>query len=108
MRVAAADHDSSANEAEVHLNGDLLDTDYCDRLPAAVVAALGSIDFVINNAAVITRETIDHVPYADLNVVYINNMPDPDAFRQEIAKIHPIQRRTTLCRCGVNHISCIP
>jgi meso-butanediol dehydrogenase/(S,S)-butanediol dehydrogenase/diacetyl reductase len=26
----------------------------------------------------------------DLNVAYIDNMPDPDAFRRDISKIHPI------------------
>jgi meso-butanediol dehydrogenase/(S,S)-butanediol dehydrogenase/diacetyl reductase len=28
--------------------------------------------------------------YTDLNVAYIDNMPDPDAFRRDISKIHPI------------------
>ena len=54
-KVAVADRDTSGIEADAHLPGDLLDGTYCDSLPEAVVAALGRLDIVVNNAGVITR-----------------------------------------------------
>ena len=64
-RVAAADRDSSAIAADAHLDGDLLNPEYCDGLITAAVAALGSIDIIVNNAGVITRGTIDETTDAD-------------------------------------------
>ena len=64
-RVAAADRDSSAIPADAHLDGDLLNPEYCGGLIAAAVAALGSIDIIVNNAGVITRGTIDETTDAD-------------------------------------------
>ena len=63
--VAAADRDSSAIPADAHLDGDLLNPEYCDGLITAAVAALGSIDIIVNNAGVITRGTIDETTDAD-------------------------------------------
>ncbi|NGM46262.1 SDR family oxidoreductase [Rhodobacter sp. SGA-6-6] len=54
-RVAAADRDVSAVEAEAHLPGNLLEPAYADGLPAAAARALGRLDIVVNNAGVITR-----------------------------------------------------
>lgn len=65
VRVATADRDSSAIAADVHLDGDLLNPEYCDGLITATVAALGSIDIIVNNAGVITRGTIDETTDAD-------------------------------------------
>ena len=64
-RVATADRDSSAIPADAHLDGDLLNPEYCDGLITATVAALGSIDIIVNNAGVITRGTIDETTDAD-------------------------------------------
>ena len=64
-RVAAADRDSSAIPADAHLDGDLLNPDYCDGLINAAAASLGSIDIIVNNAGVITRGTIDETTDAD-------------------------------------------
>jgi len=64
-RVAAADRDSSAIAADAHLDGDLLNPEYCDGLITAAVAALGSIDIIVNNAGIITRGTIDETTDAD-------------------------------------------
>ncbi len=64
-RVATADRDSSAIAADAHLDGDLLNPEYCDGLITATVAALGSIDIIVNNAGVITRGTIDETTDAD-------------------------------------------
>lgn len=57
-RVAVADRDTVGIEAEVHLDGNLLDADYADRLAAAAARALGRLDIVVNNAGVITRGTV--------------------------------------------------
>jgi len=54
-RVAVADRDVSAVEAEAHLPGDLRDPAYADGLPASALAALGRLEIVVNNAGVITR-----------------------------------------------------
>ena len=64
-RVAAADRDSSAIPADAHLDGDLLNPEYCDGLITAAVDALGSVDIIVNNAGVITRGTIDETTDAD-------------------------------------------
>ena len=64
-RVATADRDSSAIPADAHLDGDLLNPDYCDGLINAAAASLGSIDIIVNNAGVITRGTIDETTDAD-------------------------------------------
>ncbi len=53
--VAVADMDCSHLDAKIKLPGDLLDSDYCDNLPAAASEALGGLDIVVNNAGVITR-----------------------------------------------------
>ena len=54
-KVAVADINCSAIDTEIKLAGNLLDSDYCDGLPAAAVDALGGLDMVVNNAGVITR-----------------------------------------------------
>jgi NAD(P)-dependent dehydrogenase (short-subunit alcohol dehydrogenase family) len=64
-RVAAADRDSSAIPAVAHLDGDLLNPEYCDGLMNAAVDALGSVNIIVNNAGVITRGTIDETSDAD-------------------------------------------
>lgn len=57
-RLAVSDRDSSAVEAEAHLDCDLLDGAFCDALPGRVENALGGLDLVFNNAGVITRGDI--------------------------------------------------
>ncbi len=64
-RVAVADRDVSGIEAEAHLPGDLLVTDYADGLARAAYDALGGLDIVINNAGVITRGPVTETSDAD-------------------------------------------
>lgn len=64
-KVAVADRDVSAIEADAHLPGDLLDPAYADGLPAAAKAALGGLDIVVNNAGVITRGKVTETSDAD-------------------------------------------
>ena len=52
-------------EADVGLNGDLLDAAYADGLPAAAFKALGALDIVVNNAGIITRGTVTETTDAD-------------------------------------------
>ncbi|WJS02712.1 SDR family NAD(P)-dependent oxidoreductase [Roseibium aggregatum] len=54
-RVAAADRNCDAVDAEVRISGNLLDPAYADALPHTAVKALGGLDIIINNAGVITR-----------------------------------------------------
>lgn len=64
-RVAVADRDVTGIEAEAHLPGDLLVTDYADGLARAAYDALGGLDIVINNAGVITRGPVTETSDAD-------------------------------------------
>lgn len=64
-RVAVADHDTGAVEAEAHLDGDLRDAAYADGLAGAAVQALGRLDIVVNNAGVITRGAVTETSDAD-------------------------------------------
>lgn len=64
-RVAVADRDVAAIEAEVHLPGNLLDHSYTDALPDAAFRALGGLDIIVNNAGVITRGTVTDTTDAD-------------------------------------------
>ena len=76
-RVAVADRDTSAIEAEAHLDGDLLDAAYADGLPAAAMAALGRLDIVVNNAGVITRGPVTETSDADWDLSVGVNVQAP-------------------------------
>lgn len=54
-RVAVADRDVGAIEAEAHLPGDLNDATYATSLCDAAADALGRLDILINNAGVMRR-----------------------------------------------------
>ena len=76
-RVAVTDRDVSGVEAEAHLAGDLLDSPFADGLPAAAMAALGSLDIVINNAGVITRGAVTEATDEDWNLSLGVNVEAP-------------------------------
>jgi len=46
-RVAVTDRDCAGIEAEAHIDGDLLDADFCDGLPAKAADVLGGLDIVV-------------------------------------------------------------
>lgn len=75
--VAASDRDTSAVEAEAHLDGDLLDAGFCDGLPARAAEALGGLDIVCNNAGVITRGDITLATDADYALTMGVNVEAP-------------------------------
>ncbi len=56
--VVGADMADVPVDCDHHLPGDLGDDRYCDGLAPAVVAAMGRLDIVINNAGVMRRGTI--------------------------------------------------
>ncbi|MER8568651.1 SDR family oxidoreductase [Mesorhizobium sp. M0924] len=65
VKVAVADRDVSAVEADAHFPGDLCDAAYSGALPEAVAKALGGLDIVVNNAGVITRGKVTETTDAD-------------------------------------------
>src|SRR5262245_49489121 len=76
-RVAAADRDVSAVEADVHLPGNLLEGAYSDGLPKAAADALGRLDIVVNNAGVITRGDVTMTSDADWSLSVGVNIEAP-------------------------------
>ncbi|GHC60054.1 SDR family NAD(P)-dependent oxidoreductase [Neogemmobacter tilapiae] len=76
-RVAVADRDTQAIQAEAHLPGNLLDPAYADGLPLAAAQALGGLDIVINNAGVITRGTVIDTSDADWDLSLGVNVQAP-------------------------------
>lgn len=76
-RVAVADRDVAGIKAEAHLPGDLRDGAYSDGLPGAVVAALGRLDIVVNNAGVITRGPVTETSDADWDLSVGVNVEAP-------------------------------
>jgi 2-keto-3-deoxy-L-fuconate dehydrogenase len=75
--VAVADRDVLGIDAEAHLPGDLRDAVYADGLPSAVVAALGRLDIVVNNAGVITRGPVTETSDADWDLSVGVNVEAP-------------------------------
>ena len=76
-RVAVADRDVSAIEAEARLPGDLLDAAYADGLPRAATDALDGLDIVINNAGVITRGAVTETSDTDWSLSLGVNVEAP-------------------------------
>ena len=76
-QVAVSDRDSSAVEAEAHLDGDLLNPEFCDALPGRAVEALGGLDILCNNAGVITRGDITAATDADYALTMGVNVEAP-------------------------------
>lgn len=75
--VAVTDRDSTAIEAEAHLDGDLCDARFCNSLPGQAAAALGGLDILCNNAGVITRGPITEASDADYALTMAVNVEAP-------------------------------
>jgi len=76
-KVAVTDLDTSGVEADVHLDGDLLDATFCDALPGQVARMLGGLDILCNNAGVITRGKITEATDADYALTMGVNVEAP-------------------------------
>lgn len=76
-RVAVSDRDTSGIDAEAHLDGDLLEPEFCDALPGQAAKALGGLDIVCNNAGVITRGVITEASDADYALTMGVNVEAP-------------------------------
>jgi len=76
-RVAAADRDVSHIAAEAHLPGDLTDPAYCDRIAAACLKELGSLDIIVNNAGIITRGPVTETTDDDFSRFIAVNVEAP-------------------------------
>ncbi|SLN39397.1 3-oxoacyl-[acyl-carrier-protein] reductase FabG [Roseovarius albus] len=76
-KVAVSDRDSSAIEADAHIDGNLLDPAFCDALPGKVAEALGGLDIICNNAGVITRGDITETSDDDYNLTMGVNVQAP-------------------------------
>lgn len=55
--MAVADIQTTGLEAALHLPGNLMDSEYADRLAVSAADGLGGLDMVFNNAGVIRRGT---------------------------------------------------
>ena len=96
-RIAVADKDVSDVSADVHLPGDLLDTEYTDGLAVRACDALGGLDIVINNAGVITRGPVTETSDKDWSLSVGVNV---DAIQQHtVAPPWPFRYSSRLCVC---------
>lgn len=75
--VAVTDRDTSGLSGVTHLDGDLLDADFCDALPGLAAQALGGLDILCNNAGVITRGKITDTTDADYALTMGVNVEAP-------------------------------
>ena len=75
--VAVTDRDTSALKADAHFDGDLLNSEFCDELPARAADALGGLDILCNNAGVITRGDITRTSDQDFALTMGVNVEAP-------------------------------
>ena len=73
--VAGTDLNTSA--ADIHIDGDLMDAEFCDGLPALAVEKMGGLDILVNNAGIITRGDITQTTDADLQRTMAINVEAP-------------------------------
>ena len=71
--VAVTDFKTDKLEADIHFDGDLLDSKFCDRLPSKVAEYFNGIDILFNNAGIAEGGFFEDQPYENhLRVVNIN------------------------------------
>ncbi len=75
--VAVSDRDTAALSGVSHLDGDLMDADFCDALPNRAAEALGGLTILCNNAGVITRGAITETSDADYSLTMGVNVEAP-------------------------------
>ncbi|MCP4820423.1 MAG: SDR family oxidoreductase [Shimia sp.] len=75
VTVMGADLQEGA--ADFNMQGDLMNGDFCDGLPAQAVAATGRLDIVVNNAGIITRGKITEATDEDFTRSMAINVEAP-------------------------------
>ena len=69
--------DLTPSDADYHIDGNLMDAEFCDALPAQAMAKMGGLDILINNAGIITRGDITQASDADLQRTMAINVEAP-------------------------------
>ncbi|MEP1206396.1 MAG: SDR family oxidoreductase [Rhizobiaceae bacterium] len=69
--------DRLPSKAEFHIDGDLMDAGFCDRLPYEAADQMGGLDILINNAGIITRGDITQASDDDLKRSMAINVEAP-------------------------------
>lgn len=100
IRVAATDRDLSGVEAEALIDGDLTDPAFCDALPERAEAALGRLDYVVNNAGIITRGVITEATDEDYARTMAINVEAPFRIcRAAIPRLKPGSAIVNVASC---------
>ena len=69
--------DLTPSDADFHIDGNLMDAEFCDALPEQAMAKMGGLDILINNAGIITRGDITQASDADLQRTMAINVEAP-------------------------------
>ena len=75
--VVVTDLNTSGVEADANFDGDLLNSDFCDKLPKQVFDKFNGIDYLCNVAGVITRGKINETTDEDYNLTMKVNVEAP-------------------------------
>ena len=67
----------TTDRANADINGDLMDSAFCDGLPARAADQMGGLDILINNAGIITRGQITDASDEDLRRTMAINVEAP-------------------------------
>ena len=75
--VSVTDFKTDKLEADIHFDGYLLDSKFCDRLPSKVAEYFNGIDILFNNAGIITRGKITETSDKDYSATMGVNVEAP-------------------------------
>ena len=65
------------SKADIHIDGNLMDAEFCNDLPRRVSREMGGLDILINNAGIITRGDITQASDDDLGRTMAINVEAP-------------------------------
>ena len=69
--------DMVESKADIHIDGNLMDADFCDDLPRWASREMGGLDILVNNAGIITRGDITQASDDDLARTMAINVEAP-------------------------------
>ncbi|MEM7461755.1 MAG: SDR family oxidoreductase, partial [Pseudomonadota bacterium] len=72
-----AGSDISKCQADISIDGNLTDTDFCDRLPGLARERMDGLDVLVNNAGIITRGTSEQTSDEDFRRTMAINVEAP-------------------------------